>query len=178
MITLLTVALIGVEQGIGVAVALAILDRTRLSARPQLHVLGRLPGTTSWAPLNSTEQAAQVPGVVVVLFATPLWYANAEHFRVQLEGVLARAEGPPRAVVLDALGMSDVDYTGSSSLRQVLDELDRNNTSFAIARAGARTRRSLTKSGLLRRIGEERFYDSVDQAVSAVAKTAPGPGSS
>src|ERR1019366_8058526 len=44
LITLLTVALVGVEQGIGVAVGLAILDRTRLSARPQLHVLGRIPG--------------------------------------------------------------------------------------------------------------------------------------
>ena len=43
-VTLLTVVLVGVEQGIGVAVGLAILDRIRLSARPQLHVLGRVPG--------------------------------------------------------------------------------------------------------------------------------------
>lgn len=71
VITLLTVALVGVEQGIGVAVGLAILDRTRLSARPQLHVLGRIPGTTSWAPLSSAEHAAQVPEVLVVLYATP-----------------------------------------------------------------------------------------------------------
>jgi sulfate permease, SulP family len=75
--TLLTVALVGVEQGIGVAVALAILDRTRLSDRPHVHVLGRIPSTTSWAPLGGTEHAVEVPGVLVVLFATPLWYANA-----------------------------------------------------------------------------------------------------
>ena len=43
-VTLLTVALVGVEQGIGVAVLLAILDRVRLSARPQLHVMGRVRG--------------------------------------------------------------------------------------------------------------------------------------
>ena len=36
IVTLLTVALVGVEQGIGVAVGLAILDRTRRSARPAL----------------------------------------------------------------------------------------------------------------------------------------------
>ncbi|MCL2418721.1 MAG: SulP family inorganic anion transporter, partial [Conexibacteraceae bacterium] len=53
LVTLLTVALLGVEQGIGVAVALAILDRTRISAHPHLHVLGRIPGTTSWAPLSA-----------------------------------------------------------------------------------------------------------------------------
>src|SRR5208337_202610 len=43
VVTLLVVAFVGVEQGIATAVALAILDRTRLSARPQLHVLGRIP---------------------------------------------------------------------------------------------------------------------------------------
>ena len=95
VVTMLTVALVGVEQGIGLAIGLAILDRTRLSARPQLHVLGRIPGTTSWAPLSRTERAAQVPGVLVVLFATPLWYANAAHFRTQVEASLARASEHP-----------------------------------------------------------------------------------
>ena len=57
--------LIGVEQGIGVAVGLAILDRIRLSARPQLHVLGRIAGTTSWAPLAPDIPAAEMPGVLV-----------------------------------------------------------------------------------------------------------------
>ncbi len=96
-ITLLTVVLIGVEQGIGVAVGLSILDRIRLSAQPQLHVLGRLPGTTSWAPLSPDFPATGLPGVLVLLFATPLWFANAVHFREEV----ARAPSPtlraPRA---------------------------------------------------------------------------------
>ena len=78
--TLLTVVLVGVEQGIGVAVGLAILDRIRLSARPQLHVLGRLPDTTSWQRWALDPKAEQVPGILVALFATPLWYANAVRF--------------------------------------------------------------------------------------------------
>ena len=90
IVTLLTVALVGVEQGIVVAVGLAILDRTRLTARPQLHVLGRISGTTSWAPLSIAEAAEQVPGVLVVLFATPLWYANAVNFEAQLRAALGR----------------------------------------------------------------------------------------
>jgi high affinity sulfate transporter 1 len=178
MVTLLTVALIGVEQGIGLAIGLAILDRTRLSARPQLHLLGRIPGTTSWAPLSASDHATQVPGVVVVLFATPLWYANAAHFRVQVEGALARAVGPPRAVVLDALGMTDIDYTGATSLRQVLDDLDGDHISYAVARAGTRALTSLARSGLRQRIGEERFFPSVDEAVTALAKASVDPASS
>ena len=168
VITLLAVAFIGVEQGIAVAVGLAILDRTRLSARPQLHVLGRIPETTSWAPISAPSGPVQMPGVLVVLFATPLWYANAVHFREQLEAALTRGIGPPRLVVLDAAGMSDLDYTGSRSLRQALDELDRRQISFAIARAGDHVCTSLARSGLLERIGADHLFPSVDEAVTAL----------
>jgi len=168
VVTLLTVALVGVEQGIGVAVGLAILDRTRLSARPQLHVLGRIPHTTSWAPLSASKEAAQVPDVLAVLFATPLWYANAVHFRAQLEASLERALGTPRLLVLDALGMSDLDYTGSRALAEVLDGLDRDRIDFAVARAGGHAREGLRRSGLLARIGDDHLFASVDEAVTAL----------
>jgi high affinity sulfate transporter 1 len=173
VVTLLAVALVGVEQGIGVAVGLAILDRTRLSARPQLHVLGRIPGTTSWTPLSSLEGAAQVPGVLAVLFATPLWYANAVHFRTQMKASLARALGTPRLVVLDTIGMSDLDFTGSRALSQVLDDLGHDHVVFAVARAGSHLRESMKRSGLASRIGEDHFYTSVGEAVSALAPKGP-----
>jgi SulP family sulfate permease len=166
-VTLLTVALVGVEQGIGVAVGLAILDRIRLGARPQLHVLGRLLGTTSWAPLSAEPSAAELPGVLVVLFATPLWYANAVHFRDEVAGALARAPGT-RVLVLDALGMSDVDFTGSRELGHVLDACDRAHVAVAVARAGDHLDDMLQRSGLEQRIGKDHFYSSVNEAVTAL----------
>ncbi len=99
-------------------------------------MLGRIAGTTSWAPLSSDREASQVPGVLAVLFATPLWYANAVHFHAQLKSSLARTIGPPRLVVLDTIGMSDLDYTGVQVLREVLDEFDRDHIAFGIARSG------------------------------------------
>lgn len=164
----LTVALVGVEQGIAAAVGLAILDRARLAARPQLHVLGRVGGTTSFAPLSSGEHAAQVPGVLVVLFATPLWYANSQQFRSELGAALDRAVGEPRAVVLDAVGMTNIDFTGVGSLRDVLELLDRRGITFAVARAGDRVRVGLDRGGLLERIGEDRLFGTVGEAVDAL----------
>jgi SulP family sulfate permease len=167
-VTLLAVVLIGVEQGIAVAVGLAILDRVRLSARPQLHVLGRIPGTTSWAPLSADLPAVEVPGILVLLFATPLWYANAVHFRDEVIGALARTPGT-RILVLDALGMSDVDFTGSRALGHVLDDCDRQHITFGVARAGDHAREMFRRGGLAQRIGESHFYSSVNQAVTALA---------
>ncbi len=175
-ITLLTVVLIGVEQGIAVAVLLAILDRVRITARTQLHVLGRVANSTSWTPLSADTDAAQVPGVLVVLFATPIWYANAVHFREAVAVALA-AKGSTQVLVLDTIGMSDVDFTGSRELGRVLDACERDHIRFGIARAGGRVRTSLRRSGIAARIGEAHFYPTVDQAVSDLTDE-PGLASS
>jgi sulfate permease, SulP family len=170
LVTLLTVALVGVPQGIGVAVGLAILDRTRLSARPQLHVLGRLPGTTSWTTTAAARDLEQVPGVLVVLFAAPLWYGNAVRFQSEVRAAVSASSGAPtlRAVVLDAIGMNDIDYTGVQALSAVLDDLDSAHIEFAIARAGGHAREGLVRGGVLERIGSDRLFPSVETAVRAV----------
>ena len=173
LVTLLTVALVGVEQGIGVAVVLAILDRTRLSARPHLHVLGRIPSTTSWAPLSGTEHAIEVPGVLVVLFATPLWYANANDFRTEMTAAVDRADHSLRLVVLDAMGMTDLDYTGARALRQLIDQLASSGVAFAIARTSNTVHRGLARSGLLARVGEDHLFASVGEAVTALHTDRP-----
>jgi SulP family sulfate permease len=64
--------------------------------------------------------------------------------------------------------MTDIDYTGSRALGNVLDELDRRQITFAVASGGKRLRNSLAHSELSRRIGDDHFFPTVDQAVSAL----------
>jgi high affinity sulfate transporter 1 len=163
-VTLLAVALFGVQQGIAVAVALAILDRIRISARPSLHVMGRIPGTTSWQRRALDPSAEPVPGVLVALFATPIWYANAQRFRDEVSAALEKA-GPVRAFVLDTVGQSDIDFTGTRALRLVVERCHRDGIAFGIARAGRHLHESLRRCGLGALIGEERFFSTVDEAV-------------
>lgn len=177
VVTALTVALIGVEQGIGVAVGLAILDRTRLSSRPHVHIMGRIAGTTSWDLLESDRRPIEVPGVLVLLFAVPLYFANAGHFRIQVDSALSHLATRPSVLVLDVVGMHDIDFTGAGALKHVLDELDREHIDFALARAGSHVLENLARSGLLDRIGPDHLFPSVDQAVSALrpAERTTGP---
>jgi MFS superfamily sulfate permease-like transporter len=118
--------------------------------------------------LSASKDAAPQPGVLALLFATPLWYANAIHFRAQVEACIGRAKQPPRLLVLDALGMHDVDYTGSRALAEILDELDHDHVAFAVARAGEHAIDGLRRSGLLARIGADHLFASVDEAVKAL----------
>jgi MFS superfamily sulfate permease-like transporter len=176
LITLVVVAVVGVEQGIAVAVGLAILDRTRRSARPATYVLGRIPGTTSWEAFeNPDNDAALVPGVLVFFFGGPLYFANAGFFRLKVHAALEAASPPPRLLVIDAVAMGDIDFTGARALAEVLDELDHTHVAMAVARAVASTPENLARSRLLERIGRDHFFASVDEAVVTLG---PTPGSS
>jgi sulfate permease, SulP family len=168
IVTLFTVALVGVEQGIGVAVGLAILDRTRRSARPQAYVLGKIPGTTSWAPLEHRDRPVAVPGVVVVQWLAPLYYANAAQFRVEVEKALSEASPPANVLMLDADAMSDIDYTGTRTLRALLDELKRAGVVVGVARAVGGAPQNLARSGLIDSIGPDHVFATVDEAVNAL----------
>ncbi len=176
LVTLAVVAVVGVEQGIAVAVALAILDRTRLSARPETSILGRIPGTTSWEAMESPNNTVLVPGVLVFFFGAPLYFANAGFFRQKVHAALAATTPRPQLIVLDAVAIGDIDFTGAQALGTVLDELQDSHVAMAVARAVAGAPENLARSGLLERIGRDHLFPSVDEAVVALGPQTPGPG--
>jgi MFS superfamily sulfate permease-like transporter len=173
-VTAVVVAFVGVEQGIALAVLLAVLDRARRSARPRVVELGRVPGTTSWTPIHGLEPCEAVPGVRVALFAGPLYFANAGEFRTRFNSLIAEP-GALHAIVLDAAAMGDIDYTGATTLRTVVDELLARKIELVVARAGAEVMANLKASGILDRLGDSRIFETVDDAVRAVTKDAAAP---
>ena len=122
--------------------------------------------------MDGPHNATVVPAVVVFFFGAPLYYANAGFFRLKVHGALAAASPPARLLVLDAVAMSDIDYTGARALAQVLDELGRTHVTVAVARAIAGAPKNFARSGLLDRIGRDHFFPSVDEAVLALGPDA------
>ena len=63
--------------------------------------------------------AEQIPGLVIYRFDGPLIFANAKTFRREIRR-LARADPPPRWIIVAAEPMTDVDTTAAD----MLEELD------------------------------------------------------
>ncbi len=163
----LGVLLLGVELGLAVAVGLAIVLRTWRSARPRMIELGRREGTTSWEPLGR-EGVAAVAGVVVALFDETLYFANAGVFRIELHRLLA-AHPESHHVVLDAVAMSEIDYTALVTLADVVRDLTAEGTSLVIARANDAVRHQLSAAG--GPLAALTLYESVDAAALAWSAT-------
>ncbi|HXC19760.1 MAG TPA: solute carrier family 23 protein [Acidimicrobiales bacterium] len=171
LISALGVVFIGVEQGLGIAVGLAILDQTWRSARPRMVELGRRTGTTSWEP-EEEEGVERVDHILAVLFGEELFFANAGIFRRAMHDALAKFPETEH-VIVDAVAISDIDYTGMAALAQVVADLDADKISFAFSRANDTVKRRLTKStnAAIKTIA---LFDSTDAAAVAAEAAMKG----
>ena len=80
----LGVALLGVLEGIAVAVALSILNVFRRAWWPYQTTLGRVPGMPGQHDRRLHPEAEELPGLVIFRFDAPLFFANARTFREQI----------------------------------------------------------------------------------------------
>ena len=147
-ITAAVVVVVGVEQGILLAIVLSIVDHLRRSYRPDNCVLVRAAsGGLSALPLEQAAQAA--PGVVVYRFDASLYYANANRFAEEVRAARRRcrpAREAASASTPEAIG--DVDYSGGGDDAGDRDALREQGVSFSIARRDRRrASRSSTATG-------------------------------
>jgi len=170
VISALGVILIGVEPGLAVAVGLAILDQTWRSARPHMIELGRREGTTSWEPLRE-KGVETVDDVLTVLFSNELFFANAGIFRRELHQLMARYP-ETKHVVLDAVAISDIDFTGLMMFGQVVADLTKDEVSISLARVNDQLRKRLVDSSD-KNLRDLRLFDNVNAAVEAASSPAP-----
>lgn len=168
--TLVVVAFVGIEQGVALSMLLSLADRTRRSARPQDTVLGREPGTDHWIPVDIGQATEAVAGILVYLVYAPLWYGNADYFCNRARQLVTSAPSSVRALVVDAVAMSDIDYTGLQALGDLVTELRRRGVTLAIARASHLVHHDLKHGALLQRLGPDRLFTSVAEAVEALQR--------
>ncbi|MGE0817191.1 MAG: SulP family inorganic anion transporter [Candidatus Nanopelagicales bacterium] len=133
MLALVVVAFVGVEQGVLLAVVVAIIERARRAYRPQDEVTLRagVAGDRHrerFAPLPATS----LEGVLVYRFDSPLFFANATHFDERLRAVVEETSPRPTLVIIDAAAMTDIDVTGVNVLTRLAHDLQAEGSTVVI----------------------------------------------
>jgi len=174
-VTMLVVALVDVKIGMGLAVTLAVLDRTRRTARPRDAVLGRLPGSSNWVLPSTGLELERLPGIVVYFLEAPMWFANADHVTARIRALVAPGTGVD-SFVLDAAAISDVDYTAGRQLTGLARDLAAAHVRIGVARATSVVTTELRRIGFAGVVGRDNFFPTVEAAVEALLADHPGPG--
>ena len=166
-----TVVVVGVEQGIVLAIVASIIDHLRRSYRPNTAVLKRADNG-EYHGVAFDPDARTRPGLVVYRFAGDLYYANASGFLEQA-GSFAESTDPPRWLCLAGAALPDIDYSGAETLRQLHGELDAHDIRLTIVEPMATVRAELDRYGLTELLGADAVFDSFEELIAAFEASAP-----
>jgi SulP family sulfate permease len=159
------VLVVGVLPGIGVGVAVSLLEVLRRAILPPTAVLGRVAGRTAWRTAADHDGARMLPGLLVYRFDAPLFFANATVLREEVIDLVDGTDPPVREVVIDAEGIVDMDVTGAQALDELMDQLDERGVRMVLVRVRTTLRTTLQRMELDERIGAGGFPLRVRDAV-------------
>ncbi len=171
---LLGVAFLGVLEGIIVAVVLSVVYIFKRAWAPYSAVLGKDPDVPGWHDIRRYPDAAQVPGLLIVRWSAPLFFANANQFRDLIRELVKSAAAPPQWVLVAAEPITDIDTTAGAMLADLDLELNSAGIHLAFAELQSSVRDTIVRYGLLETIDEARFYRSVPEAVEVLGREVDG----
>jgi len=84
-LTFLLTTLWSVEVGVAISVTVSLLLVVHRSSRARMSILGRVPGTDKWKPIQENPDAEEaVPGVLIVRIRESLDFANTSQLKERL----------------------------------------------------------------------------------------------
>jgi MFS superfamily sulfate permease-like transporter len=167
MVAFAAVLLLGILDGVMVAVVVSLLLLIRRTAHPHVAFLGRIPGSRYYSDMERHPENQAVPGVLLFRVEAALLYFNVEHVRdVFWEKIRALAEAP-KLVVCDLSTSPMVDIAGARLLENLQAELQAAGVRLRLVMAHASVRDILRAEGLEDSVGhigrKVSLADAVDE---------------
>ncbi|GAA3813907.1 SulP family inorganic anion transporter [Cellulomonas soli] len=167
----LGVAFVGVLPGILVAIALSLADFVRHAWDPYRAELGSLEGVPGYHDLSRHPEGQRVPGLVIVRFDAPLFFANGDLFDTWVRDVVEGAPAPVHQVVVAAEPLTGVDSTAIDELVELDDHLARLGVDLVFAEMKGPVKDRLVRYGVGARFGPDHFFPTVHSAVREYRRT-------
>lgn len=166
--TLVGVLAFGIELGLVLGVALALMLFLYRTSRPHIAVVGRIRGTEHYRNIHR-HSVETWPHLLLVRIDENLYFANTPRVEAELQNLVVDREALTDLVLI----LSGVAYIDASAL-EMLDSLE-----VGLANAGIRLHLAEVKgpvldrlrgSHLITRLGDRRIHLSTEQAVTAVRR--------
>lgn len=163
--TFFSVLLIGIQEGILLGIGGSLFIVLYRSSRPNLAVLGHIPGTRTYRDVSRNPHAEPIEEILILRFDASINFNNAEFIK---DFIIHKSEDRNkkiRAVIVDAMSINDLDTTAIEALRSVMETLETWDIEFHFAGMKTPVQKLLTRSGLARTLGGTHFHESTHLAV-------------
>ncbi len=169
LITAMTVVIIGIEQGIAIAIVLSIIAHLRHSYRPlNLLLVPKTGGAMRTIPLEKGQQA--VEGLLIYRFGSNLYFANEDRFTEEIIG-LAKKDGSLNWFCISATNIGDIDFTSAKALKKVYIQLQKLGITLVLSEVVEPVMNELDKDGITKMIGRDHIFESVQDVIEAYKRS-------
>lgn len=170
----LGVTLVGVLEGIVIAVVVSMLQIFVRAWQPYSAVLGKPLGVPGYHDLTRYPDAAVEPGLVLLRWDAPLFFANSIIFRDRVRKLVLTTEPVPRWVLVAAEPITDIDTTAADMLVKLDEELNADGIHLAFAELKDPVRDKIERYSLYDTIDPNHFYPTIKTAIRAFREESTG----
>jgi high affinity sulfate transporter 1 len=166
MVTAATVVIVGVEQGIMLALLLSLIQHVRRSYKPHMAIIVSDP-VEHWR-MEALETDDMIEsGLVMFWFGSELFYANASRFSESAHRLVAESPSPVRWLAVDAGAITAVDFSAGAMLKELQQDMAKRDIVLVFTRVSTSMRSDLDDLGLTSAIGADRIFVSRRDCLTA-----------
>ncbi len=173
MVCFAGVAVFGAIPGIALAIVIAVIEFLWDGWRPHSAVLGHVERIKSYHDITRYPEARLIPGLVLFRWDAPLFFANAELFQERVLDAAASSPTPVRRFVVAAEPVTSVDVTAADVLCELDETLHAAGIELCFAEMKDPVKDKLKRFGIFTSFGEQTFFATVGEAVTAYLSTSP-----
>src|SRR5438105_2405945 len=155
----------GLLRGVMIGVAISLVQLVRVSSRPHVALLGRIPGTRRFSDCDRHSDNEIIPNVLIFRPESLLIYFNVDNV---CDAILNRARAAPKLpklVVLDLSAAPLVDMQSAHTLAGMADELIAKGIQFHAVEPRSSVRDRLRHEGVDNKLGGVNRFTTVADVI-------------
>ena len=166
LIAFLGVILLGTLEGILIAVLISVLTIMYQASYPPVYALGRKVGTDVFRPLAGEHPTDEtISGLLMVRTEGRMNFASAPNITDKLWELITEAQ--PTVIAFDCSAIPDLEYTALKMLTELEESLNEQDIILWLAGLNPEPLKVLQRSPLGVKLGQERLFLNLEQAVEA-----------
>ena len=169
LVAVIGVVLLGTLQGVLVAVLVSMVSLIHHANLYPLHVLARKPGTNVFRPRTPEHPEDETfPGLLLLRPEGLIYFGNVARLAQQM--IELRVAAAPKVVVLDLGAVANLEFTALKMLIDAEEKLRNEGIMLWLVALNPEVLKVVQHSGLGERLGRERMFFTLEQAVENYQK--------
>tara|TARA_B100000809_G_C15127828_1_gene527040 strand:+ start:97 stop:1845 length:1749 start_codon:yes stop_codon:yes gene_type:complete len=155
----------GIKEGIGAGVLVSLLMMIYRTTKPHMAVLGKLPETTDYRNVGRFEDIELRKDILVLRHDAQLYFANTANFVETVKAEVGKKGAGLRLVIFHCGSISNIDATALQALKELVQELNKNNIGVYFSGLIGPVRDFLHRTGFIEEVGIQYFFIDVHSAI-------------